>query len=233
VALILNIETSSRVCSVCLAGNGEALAHAEGLEGNEHAAKLTLFIDEVMHKAGMPYSLLDAVAVSAGPGSYTGLRIGTSVAKGLCYALDKPLIGVKTLMALANGIGEHARYSNDDVFMPILDAGRMDIYTALYNPAGAELRQTAMLTINAELETLMAAYRHIIVGGTAIKKMKELITGANFSYIENITCNARYMIKIAEQKYVEGSVESTAYFQPFYLNEFQPRQKNQSQKLLK
>jgi tRNA threonylcarbamoyladenosine biosynthesis protein TsaB len=230
-ALILNIETSSRVCSVCLAKDGKILGYAEGLEGNEHAGKLTLFVSEIMQKAQMPYAQLDAVAVSAGPGSYTGLRIGTSVAKGLCYALSKPLLAVPTLMALAAGIQMKSPNSSA-VYMPVMDAGRMDVYTALYNASGNELSPAAMVTVNAELELALSNYNMIVIGGNAVQKFKGIILEANFRIIENVGCDARAMAGIAEQKYVAGNFEDTAYFQPFYLHEFQPKLKGGQQKLL-
>jgi tRNA threonylcarbamoyladenosine biosynthesis protein TsaB len=230
-ALILNIETSSRVCSVCLADNGVVIAHAEGREGNEHASKLTLFIDEIMKMAQLPYTRLDAVAVSSGPGSYTGLRIGTSVAKGLCYALDKPLLAVPTLMALAENI-KAKEQKPKAVYLPVMDAGRMDIYTALYDAAGNELRAAAMVTINSELEAGLSQYPAIVVGGNAMQKFSEIISADYFLFAEDIKCDARTMVPISEKKYRVGAFEDTAYFQPFYLQEFQPKRKTAQAKLL-
>ncbi len=174
---------------------------------------------------------LDAVAVSSGPGSYTGLRIGTSVAKGLCYALNKPLLAVPTLMALAAGIRGRSN-GLSAIYMPVMDAGRMDVYAALYDAAGTELFPATMLTVNTELEARLLQYPMIIVGGNAVQKLKDAIRGGNFRFIENTGCDARAMTGIAEQKYAAKHFEDTAYFQPFYLNEFQPKRKAEQQKLL-
>ena len=131
-ALILNIETSSPVCSVCVAKDGAVFAFKESREPNSHARLLTVMIDELFSENKLSFQQLDGIAVSAGPGSYTGLRIGVSVAKGLCYALNKPLISVPTLSSLAEGIKQKVKVT-DVFFMPVMDARRMDIYTAVYD----------------------------------------------------------------------------------------------------
>ena len=146
-SLILNIETSSTICSVCLAKDGLLLGHRQDKQGNSHARVLTVFIEELMQKHQLSFHQLDAIAVSAGPGSYTGLRIGTSTAKGLCYALNKPLIAVPTLAAMADGVIRQTNDSNA-AFMPALDARRMDIYTAVFDAAGVEPRAGAPLNPN-------------------------------------------------------------------------------------
>src|ERR1043165_468191 len=131
-ALILNIETATPVCSVCIAKDGVPVDYRENTDGNAHAKMLTVFIEELMASTGITMSAIDAVAVSGGPGSYTGLRIGTSVAKGLCYSLDRPLISVSTLLALAFGISKKVNIK-DAFYMPVIDARRMDVYTSIFD----------------------------------------------------------------------------------------------------
>ncbi len=136
--MILLLETSTPICSIALANGAEILAIRENHEGLSHAALTTIFIDEVMKEIGAKFSDLDAIAVSKGPGSYTGLRIGVSSAKGLCYALNKPLIAVSSLQALAQTASQY--YSDSHVFIPMIDARRMEVYAAVYNSKNECLR---------------------------------------------------------------------------------------------
>jgi tRNA threonylcarbamoyladenosine biosynthesis protein TsaB len=185
---------------------------------------LTIFVDEIMRSARLEYRELDAIAVSAGPGSYTGLRIGASVAKGLCYALGKPLLAVPTLAALANGIRVNSNIP-EAVYMPVMDARRMDIYTALYDRKGNELMPAAMHTINHDLEVLLAKYPKVLVGGNASAKFKQAVATTNIEYISDIDCDATAMASLSEARFVNGNFENMAYFEPFYLHEFQPKLK--------
>lgn len=230
-ALILNIETSTTVCSVCLAKDGEVIAHVEGKESNEHAGKLTLFIEQIISGKQMAYADLDAVAVSSGPGSYTGLRIGTSAAKGLCYALNKPLLSVPTLMALA----ENIKLKMPDpraVYMPVMDAGRMDIYTAIFDFTGRELQAAKMVTVNIEQMAFLSTYPLVIAGGNAARKVGLAVSSTNLQILENVACSASGMAAIAERKFRAGNFEDLAYFQPFYLHEFLPKVKAAGSQLL-
>ncbi len=136
--IILNIETATSACSVALAKDGAVIAAEETTEGLAHAEKLTLFIKNLMERVSMPLSALDAIAVGTGPGSYTGLRIGTATAKGLCYALDKPLIAVPTLKAMAMGAAKKINRT-DVLYCPMIDARRLEVYTALYDYMGKEI----------------------------------------------------------------------------------------------
>ena len=217
--LILNIETSSTICSVCLAKDGVLLDYKEDQQGNSHARVLTVFIDELLKNNGLSVSALDAVAVSAGPGSYTGLRIGTSVAKGLCYALNKPLIAVPTLLSLAL---EMARQTRDPsaAFMPALDARRMDIYTAVFDAGGKELLSTRAVTADVVYEKQIKHFGKLFVSGSGAAKCKTIFSSPDIHFLEGIECNARLLIPISEEKAKNQKFEDTAYFEPDYLKEF-------------
>src|SRR6185312_4258464 len=136
-ATILNIETATAACSVAVARNGTIIAHEESNEGNVHAERLAVYVDSAIKKSGITFSALDAVAVGSGPGSYTGLRIGTATAKGLCYALDKPLIAVPTLKAMAMAAAKKLNRA-DVLYCPMIDARRLEVYTALFDSMGKE-----------------------------------------------------------------------------------------------
>ena len=218
-ALILNIETSSPVCSVCLAKDGMLIDFREDLKGNSHAKILTIFIDELFSKNKISIAELDAVAVSAGPGSYTGLRIGTSVAKGLCYALNKPLIAVPTLLSLATGIQQKQNISSA-YYMPVMDARRMDVYTTIFDSSLNEVRKTSCATLNEEFEKSLDGLGNIYIGGNAANKCRQVFTLGNFTFNEEIYCDSRNMVSISHKKYLNNEFENMAYFEPFYLKEF-------------
>lgn len=218
--LILNIETSTTVCSVCLADNETVIDYREDNSGNSHAKILTVFIDDLFKSNNISLATLNAIAVSAGPGSYTGLRIGTSVAKGLCYALNKPLISVPTLLALANAIQQKQNTSPAAHYMPVIDARRMDIYAAIYNSELIELTPANCFTLNQEFETGLNELENIYIGGNATQKCKQTLTLPNFTYVEDVDCDARSMVRISNKKYLKNEFENTAYFEPFYLKEF-------------
>ena len=218
-ALILNIETTSPVCSVCLAKDGAVVDFRESREANSHARLLTVMIEELASSNRISFQELEAVAVSAGPGSYTGLRIGVSAAKGLCYALNKPLISVPTLFSLAHGIQQKIK-SATAFYMPVMDARRMDIYTAVYDNEGNEVLKTACLTVNEESEKIIASFGDIYIGGNAVNKCKSIFTASNIHFVDEVDCDSRWMINIAEEKYRQNDFENTAYFEPVYLKEF-------------
>ena len=223
-ALILNIETASPVCSVCLAKDEALIDFREDKTGNSHAKILTVFIDELFKNNNIPIGELDAVAVSSGPGSYTGLRIGVSVAKGLCYALNKPLIAVPTLQALANGIRQKQKVESS-FLMPVMDARRMDIYTAIYDFELKEIRKTDCATVNVEFENSLKAFEKIIIGGNAAEKCRPILASEKFSFTENY-CDSRSMIHISFEKYMKQRFEDLVYFEPFYLKEFPVKKAN-------
>ena len=217
-ATILNIETSTEVCSVTIAKNGETLFKKETLEGLSHSELLTVFIEELLAENKFKLNELDAVAVSKGPGSYTGLRIGVSVAKGLCYGLDIPLIAVNSLETM----GAFAAFSSTEkmLFCPMIDARRMEVYTALYNANGEEIKPVSAEIIEEDFLTDFLANNKILFFGNGAEKCLTKITHANAAFGEPKKTSAQFMQKLTEIKYNKNEFEDVAYFEPFYLKNF-------------
>jgi len=175
-AKILNIETSTEICSVCVSENGNVLAIAESHEGYNHATNLTMFIQKCLEESKLQMQDLDAVAFSQGPGSYTGLRIGVSAAKGICYALNKPLIAVDTLSAIANECASKEQLENA-LFCPMIDARRMEVYTALFNYKNEKVKDLEALIVDSEsFQTEFNEGKQIVFCGNGSEKCKSVIT---------------------------------------------------------
>ena len=227
--LILHIETATQVCSVALSANGSITQLRESSEKNSHSATVTVFIEEVMKNAGIPFSALDAVAVSKGPGSYTGLRIGVSTAKGICYALDKPLIAISTLQSLAAGAkkGLESRHVGTPalpvLLCPMIDARRMEVYNAIY-----DMKLKPSRDIRAEIidETSFATeleQHHIWFFGDGADKCKPLLhSHPHAHFIDDFQLSAVYMACLAEEKFDQSEFEDVVYFEPYYLKDFIP-----------
>jgi len=214
-SFILNIETATKNCSVSIAKDGQTIVCNElADEGYSHAEKLHVFIEEVIAKAGITAQDLKAVAVSQGPGSYTGLRIGVSAAKGLCYALNIPLIAVDTLQTLASQAGV-----TDGKIIPMLDARRMEVYSAIFN---SDL--TVERAIQAEIidENSFQEYTDkLYFVGDCAEKCKPVLNKDNFVFLENIKYpSAQAMSKISFDKYQKSDTVDVAYFEPYYLKDF-------------
>lgn len=220
-ALILNIETSSTSCSVCLGKDGAVLDFRADYEKNSHARKVTVLVEELLNANNVTYEELGAIAVSAGPGSYTGLRIGVSAAKGYCYALNKPLIAVPTLQSIAEGI-RHAT-TNASFYLPLIDARRMDVYAAVYDANGNEVIPSGFFTIDEVFVQSIKAYQGLAVGGDAAEKSKAVLNGSGIIFTTSIIPDARLMTAIAENKFNNGDFADVAYFEPMYINEFQAK----------
>jgi len=212
---ILNIETATTNCSVSLSYKGETLCLKEDNEVNySHAEKLHVFIDDVLKQAKISKEKLDAIAVSKGPGSYTGLRIGVSAAKGLCYALDLPLISVPTLESLAHQID-----STDGYIIAMLDARRMEVYSAIFSATKKLVRETKAEVIDENsFETYLREKAHFI--GSGVEKTKNIIDHNNAIFIENKLPSANDMSYLAFNKYEASDFEDVAYFEPYYLKDF-------------
>ncbi len=226
-ALILNIETSTTVCSVALAQNGIVISKRENHDEKSHAKTLTIYIDEVLKEAKVSFNQLDAIAVSKGPGSYTGLRIGVSVGKGLCYALNKPLIAVNTLQLMCLGLinkvnsGEVAIENfSSSYLLPMIDARRMEVYTALYSSDRKVIKDVSAEILTAESYEEILDVNRIVCFGNGAFKASELIKHPNFKYIADIYTQAQYMAEISEEFYLMKKFEDVAYFEPFYLKDF-------------
>ena len=216
---ILQIETATQVCSAAIAVNGETVALIELAAQNIHAGSLTLFIDEVIKEAGIAYADLDAVAVSKGPGSYTGLRIGVSTAKGICFATDKPLIAVDTLGMMAKGFLE-ANPSYTGLVCPMIDARRMEVFTALYDVNLREvLPVTAKIIDEYAYQDELAAH-HITFIGDGAMKCSETILSPNASFSDLNFNSAANISVLAYQLFNDQGFVDVAYFEPYYLKDF-------------
>ena len=221
--MILCLETATPVCSVALNESCCTIALRETEGQNAHSEKITNFIREVMEVAKIDYSQLDAVAVSKGPGSYTGLRIGVSTAKGICYAADLPLMAIDTLEAMAYGmkaklgsqIGEH------DLLIPMIDARRMEVYAAIFDANLNKINDTAAQVINENsFEDLRKDHRLWLFGDGAPKLKKVFENQDNISIIDGFKPSAGYMLPLAEKALREQDFVDVAYFEPFYLKDF-------------
>jgi tRNA threonylcarbamoyladenosine biosynthesis protein TsaB len=221
-SLILQIETATTVCSVALAQNGQLLAVKEVNERNVHAEMITLFIQDVCASAGKKLKDVDAVAVSKGPGSYTGLRIGVSTAKGICFGLDKPLIAVDTLSAMASGAAEFADlYADDAILCPMIDARRMEVYTALYTTAGKMTRPIAAEIIDdASFSDISPEKQLVIFGDGAEKCIQALSHRGKLTFLPDFANSSKQLTQLALQKFEAKEFEDVAYFEPYYLKEF-------------
>lgn len=214
-SFILNIETATKNCSVAIAKNGETILCKEiAEEGYSHAEKLHVFIEEVIAEAGISVQDLDAIAVSQGPGSYTGLRIGVSAAKGLCFALNIPLIAVDTLQTLAAQVNV-----SEGKIIPMLDARRMEVYSAVFN-ANLEIERPIQAEIITE-ESFKNLIETIYFVGDCADKCKTVLTKDNFVFLEEIKYpSAKEMSKISFDKYKISDIVDVAYFEPYYLKDF-------------
>jgi tRNA threonylcarbamoyladenosine biosynthesis protein TsaB len=215
-AIVLNIETATTNCSVSLSKDGEILVLKEDNSlGYSHAETLHLFIDEVFKVSKIKLSRIDAVAVSKGPGSYTGLRIGVSSAKGLCFALDKPLIAIDTLESLA-----HQLKIKNGFIVPMLDARRMEVYSAVYNSNLNLHRKIKAEILTEESYASILDTNMVYFIGSGVEKTKTLIEHPNAVFVEGKLPSANEMAVLAELKYRISDTEDVAYFEPYYLKDF-------------
>lgn len=223
-AKILNIETSTGVCSIALSIDGEVVAIEESFTKNSHAELVTLFSQKVVTDAGLKFDDLDAISVSKGPGSYTGLRIGVSTAKGFSFGLEIPLISIGTLAAMAEGIKSKISTENDlasTLFCPMIDARRMEVYTALFSNTLDEVEPTTAKIIDKDSFSDQLSTHKLIFAGDGAAKCKEVLgLQSNAVFLENFHPSATYLAKIAEQKFLNKEFEDTAYFEPYYLKDF-------------
>jgi len=214
-AYILNIETATKNCSISIAKDGETLLCKEMAEqGYSHAEKLHVFIEEALKEASLDFSDLTAISVSQGPGSYTGLRIGVSAAKGLCYALDIPLIAVDTLEVLASQLK-----ISEGIIIPMIDARRMEIYSAIFDANGEKTRETKAEIIDEKSYEEINEKIHLI--GDGAMKFKEILTDNKFIfYPEIVYPSAKEMSRLSFEKHKKSDTVDVAYFEPFYLKDF-------------
>ena len=224
-ALILCIETGTDICSVAIARDGELISLRESDEGRDHARQVAVFVDELLKENDLRPEELDAVAVGKGPGSYTGLRIGVSFAKGLCYGIQKPLVATGSLDALTEVAREDYEAGildidgwDEAVLCPMVDARRMEVYTQRFTSRGEALSEVSAEVITTESFAAERVSEHpFVIFGNGAKKCEEVLSGATWV---QVAPSARGLVRLAEEAFEKGQFEDLAYFEPFYLKDF-------------
>ena len=222
-AIILSIETSTNVCSVALSENDKVLFSEVEYAANSHAALLTVLIERMMKKASMDMNVIDTVAVSSGPGSYTGLRIGVSAAKGICYALKKPLIAINSLRILAQQavLTKSEAFDSEDILLcPMIDARRMEVYSTLFDKELNQIEDIKAEIIDSSSYSSILEKRKIVFVGNGSGKCKEVIQHPNAVFQDDIYPLASAMTMPAYAAFNRNQFEDVAYFEPFYLKDF-------------
>ncbi len=215
--LILSLETATTNCSVALASDGKVVASRSINSGYSHSEKINVFIQEVIAQAGVTLKDFQAVAVSSGPGSYTGLRIGISTAKGLCYALDIPLIAVNTLDAMAQGFNA----GKDELIVPMIDARRMEVYSAVYDSEKKRVSEIEAIVVDDQYYSNFRSEKKLVLAGDGADKCQALFQNESSIIIQtSFVPQAEFMAELAEQKFQNSDIENVALFEPFYLKEF-------------
>ncbi len=224
-SLILHIETATEACSVSIAESGKLIAIKETHEGRSHAGVLAVYIHDLLKENGITIQQLKAIAVSMGPGSYTGLRIGVSVAKGLCYGAGIPLIGVPTLESMFNGLilqlaelGE--TYDDNSLYAPMIDARRLEVYTCLFNKERKLIHETQALVVEKDTFSKLLKDHRVFFFGSGADKLSDIISDPNARFINNFIVSSADMISIAYQLFLEQRFKDVAYVEPYYLKDF-------------
>jgi tRNA threonylcarbamoyladenosine biosynthesis protein TsaB len=216
---ILCIETATEICSVAIAKNGETIALVEDTLGNNHASQLHILVAKALEQSNLHFSDLQAVAVSKGPGSYTGLRVGVSAAKGYCYALQIPLIAINTLQSLASGFWQNnPTYSG--LVCPMIDARRMEVYCALFNQTLHEVLPTQAKIIDEKSFAEQLSQNQIIFIGNGAAKCENSIIFSNAHFENEIRCNASDLSLLTQKAFNQKKYQDVAYFEPYYLKDF-------------
>ena len=217
--LILSLETATTNCSVALASDGKVMASRSINSGYSHAEKINVFIEEIIAQANVTLKDLKAVAVSSGPGSYTGLRIGISTAKGLCYALDIPLIAINTLDAMAQGMNS----MQDELIVPMLDARRMEVYSAVYDSNKNRVSEIEAIIVDENYYSNFRSEKKLVLAGDGADKCQTIFQNEPSIKIQtSFEPQAEFMAELAEKKFLNSEFENVALFEPFYLKEFVP-----------
>ena len=226
-ALILVIETATKNCSLALCENGITMESIDYNDGNfSHAEKLHVLIEEILSKSDREIKDLNSIAVSKGPGSYTGLRIGVSACKGLCFGLNIPLIAIETLEILARTYLEENEIDEQDLLIPMIDARRMEVYTAVFDSQFNKIKETEALILqkNSFDEFISKSSCHFI--GDGAEKSKLIYERKNTKFTPTIYPSAKVMAQFVEQAFIAQKFEDTAYFEPYYLKDFVDGKKN-------
>lgn len=220
-ALILNIDTSTRICSVALSEGNQIISLREDKQGRNHASLITVFIQEVLHEAGKSPADLQAIAVSKGPGSYTGLRIGVSTAKGMAYALSIPVIALPTLRIMASGyLAKNTKPSENALLCPMIDARRMEVFTSFFTPALEEIQNTRADIIEPLSYSELRKDHVLILFGDGAAKCENILRGNEIIIDTNYSISAVDMTALSMKEFEKQNFEDTAYFEPFYLKDF-------------
>jgi tRNA threonylcarbamoyladenosine biosynthesis protein TsaB len=214
-ALILNIDTAVNAASVCLAKDGNILSIAKNENQKDHSSWLHIAIKEVFEKNDLQLNSLDAIAVTEGPGSYTGLRIGMATAKGICYALQKPLITLNTLLVMANA----AKNENADLLCPMIDARRMEVFTALYSKTLEPIKQPVAMTVDEKSFDEELVLNTICFFGNGSDKFHQIKNNSR-AIFKDLNVDASSMIELAEGRFQQMKFADLAYAEPLYLKEF-------------
>jgi len=222
--MILCLETATEACSVALNHDGGIIATEGEPYGQKHSEKITVFIDSIMRRSHITYEKLEAVAVSMGPGSYTGLRIGVSTAKGICYAASKPLIAIDTLESMAYGLKFRELINSDNaIIIPMIDARRMEVYAEVFDSQLNVIKKTEALIIDENSFSEYKKDHEVYLLGNGADKCAELFTNdPKIHVIKNFVCHAAYMAEPVQRKLEAKDFVDVAYFEPFYLKDFVP-----------
>lgn len=222
--MVICLETSTLLCSVALCDANGVVALRESSENKSHASQLTVFIEELLSEAGLRVGDLDAVAVSKGPGSFTGLRIGVSTAKGLAFAGSIPLIGIETTLSMFHGIDEtiKRKYGIDktSLFVPMLDARRMEVYYSILTSEGKLIKQISAEIIDDRSFSDIPENVRMLIFGDGASKCKQVLKRGNIVFADEFRMSAAYMYEPAFKSLRERRFEDIAYFEPFYLKDF-------------
>ena len=218
-SLILSIETSLKICSVALHDAGKLVAYEEVIQERSHSEQITILINKILKNNNSGKSL-SAIAVSKGPGSYTGLRIGVATAKGLCFAMDLPLIAINTLQIIAAEVNQ--KLNPEKYFVcPMIDARRMEVYTALFDHENNFIENTEAKILDQDFHKDHLAKKKLIFAGDGSEKLKPMMNyHSNVFFVENVLPSAKFMGAFADDLYVKNQFEDVAYFEPYYLKEF-------------
>lgn len=218
-ALILNIDTATSTGSVCLSKDGQVLQTLVNDKQQDHAATMVVYVERILAEQGIQPAELDAVAVSAGPGSYTGLRVGVATAKGLCYTWEKPLLAISTLQLMAQGM--HAAGGQEvDLYCPMLDARRMEVYTGLYDTAMSVVAEPQALILDEHAFKTELAQQRILFFGDGSMKWKAMLGAHEHAFFGEYIISAEHMIPLSEAAFNGKAFADVAYFSPYYLKPF-------------
>ena len=211
--LILNIETSTDICSVCISKDGSVLSIRETERSFSHSEVIAPFIEECIKESGYKIKDIDAVAVSQGPGSYTALRIGTATAKGICFAMDIPLIAIGTLDALYNGAKKEAK--DDDLIIPMIDARRKEVYRSIYDSMGKLIREVEPIILDENTFQEYESYNQLIFCGDGVAKARDILKVENSKFLDQ-ECSSNFMVELSEEKFANKQFEDLSYYEPYY-----------------